>query len=391
VSKKSSDDLLGIVFEGLKLSTVQVTGNNLNDFARYLRASSPEAAIIKLIAMPNDQANRLVASYKADLQDRVKPTVVKRRLAAVKSAVNRIRRAGRTNLVLDVPNPDVKAPRRLFKEEDWAVLRARAEAESAESGGRDLAILLLLRDHALRRLQVTGLKWPADVDLEKPAVRVKGQWLQIDSSCRDAIKEWLKKRGDDWAGPLFTSRRGGKRSPLSDASINHMVWSLARRAGLKCTVNPILLRQSGLDQAIKLTGDFRTVLKFGRISVATLHRHLVGTQEQEGSSAAPPPPRAVPKRIVILGDSCRVPPKILVRRGRSLDYEEMPPITEAQYDVVLALIKFHPNKIGTETLRNQNRSRPDRLLGKLAEDPRWGAVLDIPGKKGRGGYGLKQP
>ena len=123
--------------------------------------------------------------------------------------------AGLTRLLLETESPraeafrDVRGP----GASGWRKLLDQAETEAGDGTARtarNLAILLLLHDRALRRGEVVGIDYPEDLDASRPAVAVVGkgrlakEWLTINEPTRDAIARYLAPRGE-WPGPLFVS------------------------------------------------------------------------------------------------------------------------------------------------------------------------------------------
>ena len=169
------------------------------------------------------------------LDRKLSPATVARRTAALCRAVKRARMVGLTRLTLETESPKAEAFRdtRGPGAQGWRRLHDQAEAEAA--GGkpravRNLAILLLLHDRALRRSEVVAINFPADLDLSRPAVAIRGkgknakEWLTINSQTRDALTAHLALRGD-WPGPLFV--RADRREPAQPAAAD----SSAPRAG----------------------------------------------------------------------------------------------------------------------------------------------------------------
>jgi hypothetical protein len=82
---------------------------------------------------------------------------------------------------------------------------------------------------------------------------------------------------------------------------------------------------------------------------------------------------------VLLGDRIDVPPVVLG--------VEMPPVTDAEFDVLLVLKKYEPHDVAIARLAKESgHSQPDKILRKLIKKcPRWGKVILFPGGKGKGG------
>ena len=154
------------------------------------------------------------------------------------------------------------------KTEDPLVLRDLAIMELAYSSGLRLAELLRV-----------GL---GDVDLDAGHVRVIGKGskqreLPVGRCAREAIRCWLKRRGqfaraDEDA--LFVSRRG---RPLTPRAIQQRVAAHAKKRGLEPRLYPHLLRHSFASHLLESSGDLRAVqelLGHADISTTQVYTHL---------------------------------------------------------------------------------------------------------------------
>jgi integrase/recombinase XerC len=151
------------------------------------------------------------------------------------------------------------------------LLQAAAAQPDPRKSRRDVALLRLLHDVALRRGEVCRLDL-ADVDLDRGRLAVTGKGdvertiIALPAPTQRAIGGWLEARGRD-PGPLFlgldgTGRvRGGVR--LSGPGLWSIVRTLGRRAGLVAW--PHGLRHTAITRALEATnGDLRKVQRFSR-------------------------------------------------------------------------------------------------------------------------------
>ena len=119
-----------------------------------------------------------------------------------------------------------------------------------------------------------SLDYPRDFDPSRPAVSVLGKgrsartWLTINDRTRDALARWIEVRGD-WPGPLFhrtdaAATPGESPGRLDGESVNRLVQSLARRAGLPRAVRAHSLRHESITSALDSGWDVRDVKAFSR-------------------------------------------------------------------------------------------------------------------------------
>ena len=143
-------------------------------------------------------------------------------------------------------------------------LQERGDAK----GKRDVAIVRLLHDLALRRGEVVSFE-ADDVDLETGTVSVIGKGrtekvrYTLPDPTKEALADWMEARGPE-AGPLFTNfNRAGRRGRLSPRAVNYIMEKLGEE--IEVTLKPHGLRHSSITQALDATnGDVRAVQKFSR-------------------------------------------------------------------------------------------------------------------------------
>ena len=173
------------------------------------------------------------------------------------------------------PRPEPYRDTRGPGAEGWRRLLdlARSDAAAGTARGlRDLALLRLLHDLALRRGEAVGLDL-ADVDLDgSPAtVAVVGKGklvasrLSLSRQARAALAAWVAARGPG-PGPLFVrlDRAGPGRGRLTGESVRRLVGGLGRRAGLARAVRPHGLRHQAITAALDAGRDVRDVRRFSR-------------------------------------------------------------------------------------------------------------------------------
>ena len=278
--------LLAAFLSGKSPRTVRAYRRDIEDFRAFTEASTVDEAAQSLLSGSHGAANAVALAYRADLLERgLQAATVNRRLAALRSLVKLAGTLGLVPWRLEVANVrsqpyrDTRGPgrdgvRRLFK-----VLESRTDPKST----RDVAVLHLLYDLALRRGEVVALD-VEDVDLEAAAVAVLGKGytqraiLTLSDPARRALSDWLRVRGTE-PGPLFTSfdpaAKGTGR--LTGTSVYRLVRKLGDEAGIK--VRPHGLRHTSVTEACKLAQanglPLEEVLDFSRhrdIKVLMIYR-----------------------------------------------------------------------------------------------------------------------
>lgn len=266
------DRLVAAFLEGRNPRTIDAYRQDLEDFRAFLRVPTTDDAARLLLGSGQGSANETALAYRTDLLSRtLAPATINRRLAAVRSLVKLARLLGIVGWTLDVGGVkaeryrDTKGPGRV------GVVRLFGALEGQTTGKaiRDVAILRLLFDLALRRGEVVSLDL-ADLDLEAGTVAVLGKGrtqrtkLTLPKPTKAALEHWLLLRGST-PGPLFPSfDRAQKGTRLTGRSVARLVAEVGRLAGLG-TVRPHGLRHAAITEALTLTrGDVRAVQRFSR-------------------------------------------------------------------------------------------------------------------------------
>jgi integrase/recombinase XerC len=272
-------DILEAWLAGRNPRTLRAYAFDVSDFARFLEAPSPGAAAQALLSAEPGFANLLALRYAADLTDRgLASATIARRLAALRSLVRLARSLGLISWSLDVPGPKVRAYRDVFGPglEGWRAIHREGQQRSSDRDKRNLALIRLLHDRALRRGEAVAMNL-ADVDLAfepwgRIAIIGKGktepEWLSLNRRTRDALRDWIAARGPE-PGPLFVrldrAAGDGELAPLTGDSVNRMVRRLSRRAGLTREARAHGLRHQGITRALDKTGgNVRKVRTFSR-------------------------------------------------------------------------------------------------------------------------------
>jgi len=158
-----------------------------------------------------------------------------------------------------------------------------SEEGSAADLARDLAMFELLYSSGLRLAELVALDIDdGRLDLRQAEVTVTGKGAKtrtvpVGSRARDALKDWIDKRGGI-AAPgekaLFVGARGRRISP---AVVGARLAAWARRRGLAERVHPHMLRHSFASHVLQSSQDLRAVqemLGHASISTTQVYTHL---------------------------------------------------------------------------------------------------------------------
>ena len=270
----STATLYAVVLAGRNARTVRAYRGDYQDFARFLGKGSSEAALDWLVALPQGPAHEVAIAYRAHLLARaLSAATIARRLAALRSAVRLARQLGRVTWALEVEAPrsaayrDTAGPGR----EGFRSMLDRAKADATTPRGRrDLALIRLLHDLALRRAEAVALDL-SDVDLIRGVVMIVGKGkteavpMTLPGPTRAALADWIAAR-EGGPGPLFTTLGPASRGArLTGRGVHKLVGALGRKAKLSRPVRPHGLRHQGITRALDVSGgDVRAVRRFSR-------------------------------------------------------------------------------------------------------------------------------
>ena len=277
------EDVARAFLEGRNEHTRKAYDRDLRDFAEFLGVGSPRMAIAALICAGKGQAHAMALSFRAHLLARgLAPTTIGRRLAALRSAIELAGQIGQVDWELSISSPSGEAYRDTSGpgEAGWRSVRDAAKADAGDGSptkGRDLAIVRLLHDQALRREEVCRLDL-ADVDLDDRDVpshvwilgkkRSQKERLSLAAPTSAALAAWIAERGPH-PGPLFVRLDPGasaeRTQRITGRSIHRLVVQLGERAGLRKQLRPHGLRHQAITEALDRTGgDVRKVQRFSR-------------------------------------------------------------------------------------------------------------------------------
>jgi integrase/recombinase XerC len=273
--------LLSAFMASLGPHTRDAYDRDYRDFARRMHLGSPKAAIARLLGFGSAAGNLIVLEYRNQLTAaRLATATIARRLAALRSIVRMGRTLGRIEWTIEIRSPRLEQYRDTAGPGDqgWIKMIAVAAARTDAKGRRDLAVIRLLHDLALRRAEPLSLDLE-HVELGSPdggsarpvAVHAIGKGktirerLGLPPETAQALEAWLAIRGRA-PGPLFhrlDRPQGGGR--LSGRAIGYLVKGIALEAGLTRGTHPHGLRHQAITRALDLTGgDVRKVQRFSR-------------------------------------------------------------------------------------------------------------------------------
>ena len=210
------------------------------------------------------------------------PRTVQRRLAGARSFFNYLESEGAIGhnpaRGVKAPRPPRSLPQTLDLDQ---VTRLLDIPDRDTVACRDRAMLELMYSSGLRLAELAGLDL-GGVDMREGQIRVTGKGrkdriLPVGSKAIDALKAWMRRRGELAAAgesALFVGVRG-RRIAASSVQARLNYW--ARRAGLPGQVYPHMLRHSFATHLLESSGDLRAVqelLGHADISTTQVYTHL---------------------------------------------------------------------------------------------------------------------
>jgi integrase/recombinase XerC len=284
-----SVDLLSEFLRARKESTKKSHESHLEDFRRFLNFKTVRQAVDYFAFQGASFGNTLALAYKDYLlvHRALSPRTVNGRLSTLRGLIKTARLIGLITWQIDVKDirckfasRDTRGPGRA----GFQRMVAYAAHQPNDRGVRDVAILRLLYDLALRAGEVSGLDI-ADVDTQNYEIKVLGKGdyqkaiLSLPKATAIALNNWLIVRGSN-DGPLFVgcTLSGKKKSNrLSALAIYKLVRRIGKRVGI--LTRPHGLRHTAISEAVRLVQqngmDLTSVLKFSRhTNMATLQFYL---------------------------------------------------------------------------------------------------------------------
>lgn len=274
VISPSRRDLIEVWTGGKSEHTIRAYCADLAGFAAFLDRSEPIGEFAHwFLAHGQGDANYHVLRYRNYLIDEgYASATIARKIAAIGSIVELARVLGLVAWRIEISAPSVEGYRdtRGPGEEGFRELLKAAETIEANAmRARNVAILHLLHDLALRRGEVASLDLEhVAKDCSSVAILGKGrrrrETLSVPGPCREALAAWIEVRGDR-PGPLFFRLDRDSLDPtrLTTHSIYNICKKLGESIGIKVT--PHGLRHTAITTALDRTnGNLREVKKFSR-------------------------------------------------------------------------------------------------------------------------------
>jgi len=238
---------------------------------------------------PAELESQDVYRFLADLQRRLEPSTVARKLAALRTFYRFLVREGRATAdpTLGIAAP--RGPQRLPRPVPVDDCQALAEADASPRPGteaarlRDRALVELLYGAGLRVGELVKLD-VRDVDLRAREVRVWGKGdkeriVPLPGAAREALGAWLawRERPGFLSEPLFVSTRpradGGFRR-LGARDVRRVLLRRARQAGVAGRIHPHRLRHSYATHLLDMGADLREIQELlGHASLSTTQKY----------------------------------------------------------------------------------------------------------------------
>jgi integrase/recombinase XerC len=218
------------------------------------------------------EANERLRAYRgAMLDDGLAPATVNRRLSALRSIVRLGRTFGLISWSLEIDGVKGKAFRDTAGPGVDGVTAAKRQAAkhaSPAKAARDVAIVRVLFDLALRRGEVAGLDL-AHFDARAGRLSVLGkgrrdrEWRTLPPRTLAALNTWLKYRGKK-PGALFINFHHANKGldRLEGNGVYYVVRSLADKAEIRA--RPHGVRHTSITTGLDRTRDPRKVRQHAR-------------------------------------------------------------------------------------------------------------------------------
>jgi integrase/recombinase XerC len=246
---------------------------DLESFRAFYGHESIEGAAQTFIMLKNGSANAVLLNWKAaQLEQKLTPATINRRLACLRSLVKRARQLGLTTLCIDVeglrrqPYRDTRGPGVTNAAKMLSIVGNRPGAR----GARDAAMLSLAIECGLRRFEILGLDLEhVELDLSSMWILGKGRQqrerVTLPEATVKALELWISARGNH-PGPLFVGiGRSGELgiTRLTGSGLYGLVRRCGRKLGL--TVSPHRLRHTAITAGLDASnGDVRSCRLFSR-------------------------------------------------------------------------------------------------------------------------------
>ena len=256
---------------GRTVRTLEAYAADLDVFAAWWGLPDRQAATAQLIGLRFGEANALALAYRADMLARgLAPATINRRLATLRSVVKLGNVLGLVSWRLTVeavksqPYRDTRGP----GIEVFRSMKALCARRTDPKGLRDVAIVRLLHDVALRRGELVALNLD-DVEVDQSTISVTGKGrtekapMTLPAATLAALRAWIDARGAA-PGPLFVGLdRSGRSVRLTGRAVHLMIRRLG--ASLGAEVRPHGLRHLAITTVLDRNGgNMRAAQRFSR-------------------------------------------------------------------------------------------------------------------------------
>ena len=163
-----------------------------------------------------------------------------------------------------------------------AAMSAVCSQDQTAVGARDAAILALAVSGGLRRSELAGLQvGDLDDDGEQITVTVLGKGRKrrtviLDNGAADALRDWIRIRGDSPGALFWSGRKGGRLTRghgMSAQAIYDVLLRRAAEAGISKALTPHDFRRTFISNGLDVA-DAVTVAKLaGHSNVSTTMRY----------------------------------------------------------------------------------------------------------------------
>ena len=218
---------------------------------------------------------------------KVRKVTIVRKIAALRTFFNYLRREGRVRVnpaeMVQAPKAEKYLPTFLPVEEMFSLLNLTFPDDSA--GARDRAMLELFYSSGMRVSELTGLD-VGDIDVRQGLVKIRGKGrkeriVPVGAQALRSVQAYLAGR-DDVKGkgegaPLFVSVNGRR---ITQRSVARIVDRYVLQSGINKKVSPHALRHSFATHLLDAGADLRSIQEL------LGHENLSTTQKYTSVSVA---------------------------------------------------------------------------------------------------------
>jgi len=260
IQEQAARTLLERFESGKSQKTIEARKNDWKDFAGFM-GTDPQNAAEALLTRPLGEANLLADQYKSSMKERgLTSATINRRLSSLRILVSMARTFGFVNWNLEIKNEKRQRSKKMQGPgtEAVAAMVQGLKRKRTPKAIRDLALIRLLWDNALRRAEVVGCNI-SDLDLKASTLQVlrkgKTEKEQIDLAPQTAkaLAAWMRcrkaKNGDDPLFVNFSPSEDGK-GRLSSTGLYLIVRSLGEKVSVR--TSPHRIRHSSCVEASRL-------------------------------------------------------------------------------------------------------------------------------------------